>query len=636
MSANEPDGTGPFAVYRNAKIRSLGALGASSAHMMRTIPTPNADPGRAHMNRAIIGTDDPAADVRALLPPVGARNERGHLLRRKNSVLAIEVLLTMSPEWWDAATKPDREDWLRRSVDWLKEEYGAENVACLRFHGDERTGHLTGYIVPRDPETGALNARRWTGGGWRLSEQQDAYAEAMAPTGLKRGIKGSTAHHESVRRFYGALGLPVQPATVPVPPRLILSPQDWAEEAARQMTTELEPVVARARVAGIEQTKRKAVQAQARKDRARAERAESRLASEKAVADRLRALDLARVLDALGFEQDPHEKIRWKADGFNITLGEGTKAGKWFDHAAERGRGGAIDLVAHVMGSDFKGAVAWLASQFGEGAAAADLTAQLHRQAVVQVKEAITERDPFTPPAAAPEHWPEVRRHLVEDRALPARYIDRLHELGDCYADTRRNAVFLCRDEEGRAVGAELKGTVAREDGSRFTGMTPGSRKDVGGFRIGTLARAAVVYLVESAIDAISLARLRQMDGEKDFAVVSTAGHTPEPRSWFAGLAETVRRVCAFDNDPPGNKAAEALRRHRFERLRPAGKDWNDDLRALVAQGDTQGHSHGKAMPVSSMADLSRIRAMTKHSPDLADDTPSPSEQMDGDEPSPL
>ena len=65
-----------------------------------------------------------------------------------------------------------------------------------------------------------------------------------------------------------------------------------------------------------------------------------------------------------------------------------------------------------------------------------------------------------------------MRKYLVEDRALPAPYIDKLHQQGDCYADARRNAVFICRDAEGRAVGAELKGTIQRSDGSRFSGMT--------------------------------------------------------------------------------------------------------------------------------------------------------------------
>lgn len=605
MSSNEPDGLGPFAIYRTAKITTLGALGASSAHMMRTIPTPNADPDRADLNFAVIGTDDPAGDVRALLPALGARNDAGHLLRRKNSVLAIEVLLTMSPEWWDAATKPDRDDWVRRSTEWLKAEYGEENVAALRFHGDERTGHLTGYIVPLDPETGALNARRWVGGGWRLAEQQDAYAKAMEPLGLKRGIRGSTAHHEPVRRFYGALALKMEGPKIPVPPRVMWSPEEWAEEAARQMTVDLEPTFARARVAGVEQTKRKAAQAQATKDRARAERAESRLASEKAVADRLRALDLARVLAELGFEQNPREKIRWKAEGFNITLGEGAKAGKWFDHLAEKGRGGAIDLTAHVLGTDFKGAVAWLASRFGEGPVVADRTAELRRQAVAEVKDAVATAPAFTPPAPEPQAWPGVRQHLVEDRALPASYVDRLHERGDLYADARRNAVFVCRSPDGEPTGAELKGTVLRPDGTRFSGLAPGSRKNRGGFRIGSLAKAAAVYLVESAVDAVSLVAILTRRKERDFAVISTAGTAPEPRTWFAGLAETVRRVCAFDNDAPGDKAADRLRRHRFERLRPTAKDWNDDLRALRGQ---ESGGRGAAAPTAEAARPSNAR----------------------------
>ena len=186
--------------------------------------------------------------------------------------------------------------------------------------------------------------------------------------------------------------------------------------------------------------------------------------------------------------------------------------------------------MQHVTGSDFKGALAWLADRFGPGAAAADLTARLRAQAVSDVKAAVAEREPFTPPQPAPEHWQHVREHLTKARALPGGYIDRLHELGDLYADAKRNAVFVCRDPEtNRITGAEIKGTLPRPDGSRFTGMAPGSRKDGGGFRVGDIARAATVYLVESAIDAISLFKLRQDAGERGHAVVSTAGTTPNP-----------------------------------------------------------------------------------------------------------
>jgi hypothetical protein len=208
------------------------------------------------------------------------------------------------------------------------------------------------------------------------------------------------------------------------------------------------------------------------------------------------------------------------------------------------------------------------------------------------VKTAVAEREPFTPPQPAPEHWQHVREHLTEARALPRGYIDRLHELGDLYADAKRNAVFVCRDPEtNRITGAEIKGTLPRPDGSRFTGMAPGSRKDGGGFRVGDIARAATVYLVESAVDAISLFKLRQDAGERGHAVVSTAGTTPKPRTWFAKLADTACRVCAFDNDEAGDEAARKLRRHHFERLKPEGKDWSDDLRAARDQSQAGGET---------------------------------------------
>jgi hypothetical protein len=563
-----------FAIYRVEKITQGGSLAASARHMARMRPTPNADPGRRARNRVLVGTEDPEADVRALLPELGARTEDGRLRRRSNSVLAIEVLLTASPEWWSSSTPEQRRDWLERSTEFLVETYGRENIAHLALHQDERTPHLTGFVVPLDE--GCLNARRWTGGRGRLAAQQTAYAAAVAPLGLVRGVEGSPAKHERVKRHYGALAQPVGEIEVETPPRVLLNPAAWAAEQTRKLA----PAAARAAEAQSASSGAKRAEAGQKAAQGRAERAEAALNAAKDVAAQLRALPLPDVLDALGLTQDPDDPNQWRADGHRISLGQGAKAGKWFDHDAGRGRGGAIDLVSHVMGTDFKGSLAWLSDRFGPGAAAADVTAQEQTKAARTVAEAVQERPAFTPPALSAEHWPHVRRHLVEDRALPARYVDKLHERNDLYADARRNAVFVCRDENGTVTGAELKGTVQRSDGSRFTGLAPGSRKELGGFRIGNVAKATAVYLVESAIDAISLAKLRAKDGEKNFAVISTAGTTPKPRSWFKGVAAHVRRVCAFDADDAGDTAAKKLSRRGWERLRPAAGDWNDELRA--------------------------------------------------------
>ena len=287
----------------------------------------------------------------------------------------------------------------------------------------------------------------------RCAKQQTDYAATVAHLGLSRGIEGSTAKHERVRRHYRQIAQPVASLAIDRPPRVLMDPEGWAAEQAQSIARQAAPAFARARTAESDRTAKKAAEAQAEKDRRRRERAEAELEAQKALSARLRALPLPDVLDALGFRATPARRAGGGAEGFNITVGEGAKASKWFDHAAGTGRGGAIDLTAHVLGTDFKGALAWLADRFGPGAAAADLTARLRAQAVAQVKEAVAEREPFTPPAPAPEHWPEVRRHLTADRALPAPYIDRLHELGDCYADARRNAVFVCRRERAGRGG---------------------------------------------------------------------------------------------------------------------------------------------------------------------------------------
>jgi hypothetical protein len=402
-------------------------------------------------------------------------------------------------------------------------------------------------------------------------------------------VEGSPAKHERVNRHYGALAQPVGEMEVETPPHILLNPNAWAAEQTRKLA----PAAARAAEAVSAASEAKRARAGQKAAQGRAERAEAALSAAKDVAAQMRALPLPDVLDALGFVQDPDDPHQWRAEGHRISLGTRAKTGKWFDHDAGRGRGGAIDLVAHVMGTDFKGALAWLADRFGPGAAAADMMARMQAEAVRTVAEAVEERPAFTPPAPAPEHWPQVRRHLVQARALPASYLDKLHERGDIYADARRNAVFICRDGSGAVIGAELKGTAARRDGSRFTGMSPGSVKDRGGFRIGSIAKAAAVYLVESAIDAISLVKLLTLDGAKNFAVVSTAGAAPKPRGWLAEIGAKVRRICAFDADDAGDAAAKELRRHGWDRLRPTApaKDWNDELRTRLRSDGSGGVS---------------------------------------------
>ena len=186
-----------YAILRTQKLKATGAVWRSLKHAFREQPTPNADPERA-ANNAHLG----ASSAREAMEKVRARLPDK---RRKDAVLAIEYLITASPEAMQAMDARGRDAYFNDALKWLRERHGGANVVYAGIHRDESTPHMYAYVVPLDEATGRLNARKWLGGHASvLSEMQTDFAEKVgARHGLERGIKGSRAKHERVSRHYG-------------------------------------------------------------------------------------------------------------------------------------------------------------------------------------------------------------------------------------------------------------------------------------------------------------------------------------------------------------------------------------------------------------------------------------------------
>jgi hypothetical protein len=353
----------PFAILRYAKLKTTSAIRGSSAHMRRTMRTPNADSSRTADNRIVFGSADPAADATALIPELGARNEDGHLLRRANSVCAVEVMMTTSPEWWRDASQDERDRWATQSAAWLADEWGADNIAHLELHTDETTGHLTGFVVPLDPDTGALNARRWIGGRSsraepgtsRLSGHQTRYAEAVEDLGLRRGRVGSTATHTQLREYQRrtavVLNDEVRPPQIGTPP--LIGRKAWADEAQAKVDA---AVAAQSVGAAEARTERGNARAAGNLADRREEALETARAERKAATDRLREIPVERVIEDLGGEWDAKEK-RWRfgPDGARTHKIEvDTNRNRWRCAITQTGGRGAIDAVKAIQETDFK------------------------------------------------------------------------------------------------------------------------------------------------------------------------------------------------------------------------------------------------------------------------------------------
>jgi hypothetical protein len=276
----------------------------------------------------------------------------------------------------------------------------------------------------------------------------------------------------------------------------------------------------------------------------------------RARANRLRLLPLSAVLRALEAAPDPHDPAKWRTVRGILSV-NGAKFMNWSQSV---GGGGAIDLVMHLRQVGFGQALEWLERHFGTAA-------PLSPQALLQAQSL------SLPPSVA-NNWPRVQRYLVQERRLPATLLEPLARSGVVYADARANAAFVLLDMAANPVGAELRGTT----GFGWRGMAPGSRKDRGFFSVSAPTSHAIV-LCESAIDAISCHVLHP-----DYRCLSTSGARPDP-AWLAWLiSQDLPIYCGFDADLTGEAMAQRMYdiHPSIRRLRPATKDWNEDLRQLA------------------------------------------------------
>jgi hypothetical protein len=188
-----------YAIMRCKKLATMGCVASSLRHCYRERETPNADaertPGNRH--RAAESTGEAIARLRELLPEK----------RRKDAVLAVEYVMTASPEWWEKADQRQQARFFEQAHIWLANKYGAENIITATVHHDETSPHLSAFVVPLTRD-GRLSAKEFIGNKGKMSYDQTTFAAAVHDLGLERGIEGSRARHQTIRAFYEGLEHP--------------------------------------------------------------------------------------------------------------------------------------------------------------------------------------------------------------------------------------------------------------------------------------------------------------------------------------------------------------------------------------------------------------------------------------------
>lgn len=385
-----------FLILRIDKLKHFGNVGGAYAHVARDRETPNADPNRKIVR--LIGDADVVASIRKRIDEASAPP-------RSNSVLAVEVFLSASPEFFanddDAGGDWDQAKinaFTPRAIAWLQKEWGKDNLAGAFLHLDEKTPHVHAFVVPIDPDTGRLNARRWLGGRVAMRSMQDRCHESMKDLGLERGIKGSKAKHTKVSQWYAQMQepVPVVPAPAIDPPsHLVLQPERWAKDQERRLVGEqadaIDTLQTQARAFKETDKKRrqaedtnqalrnqvsdgKKVEAGLRQDLTQRDK---QLESHRKYTQQFRDIPLSQVaglfptgfLAQRGISLAPDDKNR---DRIRDT------------HGKVIGRN-SIDLVMHATGMTYDQSLAWLRDRFGHEVA----TRAVIAKAVAEVRERV-------------------------------------------------------------------------------------------------------------------------------------------------------------------------------------------------------------------------------------------------------
>lgn len=586
------------AVFRIAKLKTRGNIGAALAHNYRQRPTPNADPRRQNVVLKDGGLDELDRQI-------------GDQKIRSNAVLAVEAVISASPEYFrpdhpDRAGEWDEErlqQWRDQMEPWIRENF--PNAISVVLHLDEATPHYQIVDVPLD-ERGKLNCRGRYGGRETLSNWQTRVAEPVAALGIKRGNEKSAARHVEIASYYGHVnrrtpGIPevTTPQPKPLPKRSfgesIPATKAKAQREAKEQKREAQAAERkkqiiernRARLRAWDQVEAKAsgydlaeqqrneakVTAQRASDeRARLERERDKIREElKQQADRLRELDPGDVLQRLyGATLDKRSRERHRSrqyvlpDSRKFGVSEGKKGPVWIEQGGN-GQRGAINLVMHVDGCDFKGAVARLADCYDKADVAREYLATQERRAERRVEQ--LSQTPVEPPTADVEKWPRVRRWLEQTRGLPSLVIDSAYKRGRVYADRFANAVF-----PRQSGGAFLRGTGPQK-----------WMRTLGGKHCGPYVAGdgqGDIWLCESPMDALAIKAVHP-----DATAIATGGNLLGADELRAQVPDGRQVYLAFDRDEPGRqlieKAREVFPQARVEQAPAPAKDWAEAVQRM-------------------------------------------------------
>lgn len=277
--------------------------------------------------------------------------------------------------------------------------------------------------------------------------------------------------------------------------------------------------------------------------------------------EQARRTDLCELLRSQGEQlKRSGSEYEWRNGSEKVTI----RGSLWF-HQYERVGGDAIDFVRKFYGTDYTGAMEYLLGGSGGVLKAAP---------TVQKKE----KAPFSlPPANG--NMRRVYAYLLNSRGIDKEVLDTFVRHGMIYESAKyHNAVFVGKDNNGKACHASLRGTGYQ---SSYRGNEPNSIPEYSFHWNGTSDR---LYLFEAPIDMLSYISMHKENWQQH-SYAAACGVSDRVLFQMLEDAPNIQKVyLCLDNDAAGRAATDRISLKLFakgmesEVLDPSRKDWNEVL----------------------------------------------------------
>lgn len=277
---------------------------------------------------------------------------------------------------------------------------------------------------------------------------------------------------------------------------------------------------------------------------------------------------------------EPYELVHVSGNVYSTKTHDSLRIfnGKWMWWSRGIGGKSALDYLIKVKGISFIEAAEMLAGQ-----------AAVKRPVSMPAQK--TKEKRLLLPMPGHSHTQAVS--YLQSRGIDMELIDFCLKTGRIYeSQTHHNVVFVGLDREGKPRYGAIRGI-----GTDFIGDASGSDKRFS-FSIPAGKTCRELHLFESAIDLLSFATLRKLDGEEwgkahllslagVYQPAKEIGRSKVPVALSRFLMEYPEIQCIvlhLDNDRAGRLAAKAIRAvlpakyKTADRPPPEGKDYNDCL----------------------------------------------------------